>query len=249
MAKVWSELPEPNTPKGTGRDCLYCAYAMALIHAGFDGFPLGAYTVAEREALERSDTRPDETGATCADGDRASSKRYGVKLRKLAHSRAWPGGRPRDLAAALAVPGSALLVTGRAGAFPRGLRLYGFTGAHAVTAITLGANRALLLDPLRPNGYPGQIVATSALVAFNAALSGADIRIIGAGELGAVTPGQPEPPAPAPPRTYTVRQGDTLTSIARRHGTTWPILYELNRAKLERRGAGFLLAGWVLVLP
>lgn len=52
-------------------------------------------------------------------------------------------------------------------------------------------------------------------------------------QLGVAPTPSPEPTTPTTPTTpkqvtYTVVKGDTLSSIARRHGTTWPHLYEIN---------------------
>lgn len=37
-------------------------------------------------------------------------------------------------------------------------------------------------------------------------------------------------PAPAKPSTYTVKSGDSLSLIAKKHGTTWSALYDKNKA-------------------
>lgn len=41
-------------------------------------------------------------------------------------------------------------------------------------------------------------------------------------------PGPVPVPAPKPPSEYTVKEGDTLDSIARAHHTTWPVLASIN---------------------
>lgn len=59
-----SERPEPNVAGGRLRDC---AYAMLMVLANKAGIVLPADLTAAREALERSDDRPDETGASKSD--------------------------------------------------------------------------------------------------------------------------------------------------------------------------------------
>lgn len=76
---VWSERDEPNA--AGWRDCSYAAALMALVAGGFSAFPEGIYTVAEREALERSDDKPDEIGAGAEDITTAVQRRYGLTLR------------------------------------------------------------------------------------------------------------------------------------------------------------------------
>jgi LysM repeat protein len=56
-------------------------------------------------------------------------------------------------------------------------------------------------------------------------------------------------PAPAPkPTTYTVKKGDTLSSIARAYGTTWPGLYSANRAVIGLN-PNLIRPGQVLTIP
>lgn len=57
-------------------------------------------------------------------------------------------------------------------------------------------------------------------------------------------PTQPTPPPPPPPpppkpatKTYTVVSGDTLSGIAGRFGTTWPILYNMNKGTIDQTSA------------
>lgn len=68
-----------------------------------------------------------------------------------------------------------------------------------------------------------------------------------------IFPGQvlrvPGSAAPAPPaKTYTVREGDSLSSIASRFGTTWQRIYELNKATIGSN-PNLIKPGQVLKLP
>jgi LysM repeat protein len=235
---VWSELPEPNSADRRGRDCMYCAGLMVAQYGGLATFPLGAGTVAEREALERSDRRADETGATCADLDRAMLTRYGVRLRPLART---------ELGHALESAGVALVVTGLIGGLPRNRRLAAASVAHAVAVVPLGGGYSLLLDPLRPAGYVGDRIQNVSVVAFNnAGGAGFECRIISAGELGQA--GQPSP-VDASDNHYTVVAMDTLSRIAARFGIATDALYAANAELLKPHGRNFLLPGWVLHIP
>jgi nucleoid-associated protein YgaU len=56
-------------------------------------------------------------------------------------------------------------------------------------------------------------------------------------------------PPPAPPRTYTVRWGDTLSGIAAAHGlSSWQRLYEANRGVIGG-DPNRIYPGQVLVVP
>lgn len=71
--------------------------------------------------------------------------------------------------------------------------------------------------------------------------------------IGPVTGGTkpaPGPPAPAPPRTYTVVKGDCLWKIAQRFygkGTLWPRLFDANRSKIK--DPHWIYPGQVFVVP
>lgn len=49
-----------------------------------------------------------------------------------------------------------------------------------------------------------------------------------------------------PVRTHTVRQGDTLSALAKRYGTTVSAIVAANRAKYPRIKANYICVGWVL---
>lgn len=85
---------------------------------------------------------------------------------------------------------------------------------------------------------------------------------------GPVTPPNPppntKPPTPKPPTnripryvTYTVKSGDTLSSIARQFGTTWRRIWDFNlkyrspatRAILRARGPNYIVRGQVFWIP
>lgn len=131
MLTVWSEVPEPNA---TGyKDCLYCTYLMGLVYGGFDEFPLGINTVAEREAFERAQhSHTLETGAFMTTGDEAASNRYGTRLRKV-----------QDIKSAFLSIGSYIACTGWNG--------YGTRTAHAMGVIPTSATACLIFNPLAAN--------------------------------------------------------------------------------------------------
>lgn len=154
---LMSERDEPYAP--SWRDCTYAAAMMAAYKAGFRAFPLG-YTAAEREALERSDDRPDETGASVLDIDLAMRRRYGFTLKPVAV----------PLATVLAGPATTgLLVSGRNDLLPSHLRRWSpkFMGGHAVYVQPVGDKaRVRWMDPLATWGFPGEIVAVSTVLAW-----------------------------------------------------------------------------------
>src|ERR1019366_1758592 len=66
------------TPGG-GHDCWIAATLTAAVAGGFTAFPLGIYTDAEREALERIQTvYPPDTGGNLIAADQACQTRYGL---------------------------------------------------------------------------------------------------------------------------------------------------------------------------
>lgn len=155
---VWSERDEPNSP--TWNDCSYSAALMALIAAGYQDFPEGIYTVAEREALERSDSRADEEGANELNLDEAVMNRYKVKL----HS------TTKALAELIQIPGLAIIVAGTPANWPKGHNLRrwlpNFAGGHRVCIITSGGPVVKWLDPLAPWKYKGDEVEISEVLKF-----------------------------------------------------------------------------------
>ena len=77
---------------------------------------------------------------------------------------------------------------------------------------------------------------------------------------GGSTPGKPPTQgAPKPAGTYTVKHGDTLTSIAKKYGFTWQELYKYNttpgvrpastEATLKKRGPNLLYANEKILIP
>lgn len=66
------------TDERPNRDCVYASAVMMAHDAGIT-LPLGL-TPAEREALERSDDRPDERGANLVDIETGFHRRYGVDV-------------------------------------------------------------------------------------------------------------------------------------------------------------------------
>lgn len=163
---VWSERPELH---GTRlRDCAYSTALMLLVYGGWTDFPLGIYTAAEREALERSDDQPDEQGASVRDITVAVKRRYGVSLTTPA----------APLASELERTGYGFAVVGSMGNFPAGhtLRRHDppFAGGHMACVIPIGWGSSLWLDPLAPNKYRGELVTNATVLQF--AKGSADVR-------------------------------------------------------------------------
>lgn len=154
---VWSERVEI---KPGLRDCTYSSALMILVYGGFTKFPLGLYSWKERQALERSDDQPDETGASQIDITVACKRRYGVSLHTV----------DETLARALTIVGRAYSLAGVNGRLPKGhtLRRWdpNFSGPHCVCVIPLGGGRSLWLDPLAPNKYKGDIVNNSTILTW-----------------------------------------------------------------------------------
>jgi hypothetical protein len=137
----------------------------AIIYGGYTKFPLGIYTVDERNALERSDNRtPEDQGATFPDTDVAISRRYGLKMHIL------PDNTDATLRAALSKPGYAFALAGQLSNLPDGdyLRRHQptYTGGHALCVITLGNGKVLWLDPLAPAKYAGDTTTVDKAMLF-----------------------------------------------------------------------------------
>ena len=162
---VWSERPEPNA-SGL-KDCTYSAGLTALVYGDKVSYPLGIYTVAEREALERSDDQPNETGASLDDLILAVKRRYAITLTKNA---------PSSLSTWLAKDDIALVVQGLMGNLSTegGLRRWdpSFTGAHSVCVVNLPGDRYIWLDPLAPNKFAGDVVVKRQILRFAEGLGG-----------------------------------------------------------------------------
>lgn len=161
---LMSERDEPHAPGW--RDCMYAAGLMAVYKQGYRDFPLG-FDAEEREALERSDERPDEQGASVADLDTATMRRYGLKLGRV------PRG---DLGAALRGPATTgLVVAGVNRVLPKWLRRWTprFAGAHSVYVQPMGDGlHVRWMDPMATWGYPGDVVDHGIVLAWNAATNG-----------------------------------------------------------------------------
>jgi hypothetical protein len=189
----WSERVEPNSSTGL-KDCTYAAGLTGMVYAGFGPFPLGIYTVAEREALERSDDQPDETGASLGDLVTALSRRY-KKTKKVNGA----------VALASLLDGRVgLVVQGYLKNFPAGhtLRRWqpGFTGGHAIFVYHGTDLKYHWYDPLAPMKFAGDIV------------SKADVLTFARGLGGSVTfkPDEYLPAPVVPPKTYTQAEMDAV---------------------------------------
>jgi hypothetical protein len=137
-----------------------------MVYAGWTKFPLGIYTVAEREALERSDDQPNETGASLPDLKTALKRRYG-KDRVVNGASVLPkllDGR------------CGLVVQGYLKNFPAGHRLRrwqpGFTGGHSIFVYHGSDLKYHWYDPLAPMKHDGDIVAKSDVLTFAKGLGG-----------------------------------------------------------------------------
>ena len=161
----WSERPEPNA--ASLRDCTYAAGLTATVYGGWTKYPLGIYTVAEREALERSDDQANETGASLSDLKVALHRRYGID--RTLNSAA-------SLSALLDKPGIGLVVQGKMGNLAAGgsLRRWdpGYTGGHAVFVFRTSAATYRWLDPLAPMKFAGDNVSKTQIIRFAEGLGG-----------------------------------------------------------------------------
>lgn len=186
---VWSERNELHDPTGSEHDCAYSGILMVLVHGGKLDYPLGIYTAAEREALERSDNEPDETGANPADIDLAILTRYGLG----AHA------PTTDIRTLLTTPGLAVSVGGQLSNFPAGdaLRRWApnYTGGHRITYLT---SSRTWLDPLAPWKFAGDTVSVDKVVAFAAKRAVGDLRYLRANELVGASTGGPNVPEEEP---------------------------------------------------
>lgn len=197
---VWSERVEP--AGGGLKDCAYSAGLTALVFGGFTKFPLGIWTVAEREALERSDDQPDETGASLADLVVAVKRRYGID---------WTESRIALLAQHKARTDLAFVITGMNGNLPAGhtLRRWqpGYALGHAATIRPVGDGiKVRFLDPLAPNKYPGDITDWPTVMRWMG----------GSPEFISVRENEyaPPPPVVVTPTTYTKAQLDAAITKA-----------------------------------
>lgn len=178
--RVWSER-EP----GGWHDCVYSAALAMIAAAGFDSFPLGAFTDAEREAFERSQTiKEPEKGGNFPAADQAAANRYGVTLHASL-----------DLAALLARPGLAIAVAGVNAHLPARLRRWdpSYVGGHAATVITQAPAGLLWLDPEAPMSYAGEPISTAELMAW---WNKAAVRFLALEELAMAAPGHKSKSAP-----------------------------------------------------
>lgn len=181
MPLVWSERVE--SPGVTGlHDCTEASALMVLVAAGFTRFPLGIYTPDERNALDAVSDRPANTGDTLPDIDRAVERRYGVQMHKL------PVTTTAALAAELAKPGRAYLLTGQLKFYPPGdpLRRWDplYEGGHAVCVVPLGEGTVRWLDPLAPNRFAGDTITPQAAAQF--AWTDWEARYLALDELAAI---------------------------------------------------------------
>jgi hypothetical protein len=146
--QVWSEV-DPSLRSYT--DCTWCSILMAIVGSGFDAFPLGAYTHAERRAFRGTSAILNFSGPVAA-----AQARYGITVvRPAPYS-------PEELRAALRIPGRVYAVAGRLANYPAGhpRRRWDptFAGFHAVAVQTFGNDLGRWLDPLAPMGFAGDSI-------------------------------------------------------------------------------------------
>jgi nucleoid-associated protein YgaU len=228
---VWSERDDPRAGH-RWKDCTYCTYLMALIFGGRTSFPKGIYTADEREAFESSDSRPDETGANLGNADEAAGRRYGPRFVLKA---------PTDeLTIALTRVGTALVLQGDNGRLPAGdpWRRWDphFDGDHALLGIPLGNGKVRILDPEAPWRFAGDVVPIEKVLNWAFQPASKYARVVHAGAFL--------------PKTYTVRRGDSLSSIAAALHVPggWRALYAVNRSKIGAN-PNLIRPGLVLRLP
>lgn len=158
IPKVWSEQGGAfRVAHGSVFDCVYSANLMVLVHAGFRNFPLGAFTVEERNALD-----PENIGADHTISDVAIKDRYHVTMRQPPDGE-WSAD---ELRAELNSAGNAYAVAGMYDRLPAALRLSSFAGAHDVCVIPFGDGRVRWLDPLAPMGSAGEIVSVDTVLRY-----------------------------------------------------------------------------------
>ena len=137
------------------KDCAYASAMRACADAGVT-FPLADDLDAEREALERSDTMPDEQGATMAQLVLAMDTRYG-----------YSGSAVSSMASAVRVPGRTLVAMGPFSRLPPIQRRWSSRSfGHAISYRVDTATAGTLLDPLAPMGFPGDVVPPDVIEHF-----------------------------------------------------------------------------------
>lgn len=138
------------------KDCGQASFLRALADHGVI-FPLANDLEAEREALERSDSYPDETGAPMWALVQAAERRYG-----------YSGDAVAVMATAVRTPGFTLVMQGPFDRFPLFQQRWqlGGTFGHAVAYRVLSATEGTLLDPLAPMGFLGDRVTPEVMERF-----------------------------------------------------------------------------------
>jgi hypothetical protein len=183
VVTVWSEA-QPGRPL---TDCVYSAGLMALDFAGWNRWPEGHHTIAERNALERSQTMfARNAGSNFAALDQATRKRYGVALHLVSGALAEALNRPGTMLALGGVNGR-LLTTDAWRRWDRA-----FDSFHAVAVIPLGNGMSRVLDPLAPMGFVGDVVPNSKVLTWANGPSAADARLARAGEFRAAAGNVPK---------------------------------------------------------
>lgn len=150
---VVSERRELFSP--TQNDCTDAGIIRMVMDAGIV-LPLFYDLDREREALERSNSRPDETGETIGSIVEAATNRY--------H---FAGHSVTDLRASLTTPGTIVLVQGWNYRLPKRLRAYpNFGGGHAGDVRVNRDASLTWLDPGRPHGYRGDPITLAEALHF-----------------------------------------------------------------------------------
>lgn len=191
---VWSERDEPYTEDHSWRDCSYATSLMMLYGAGFRAFPLGAYTVNEREAFERSDDAVDESGGNFVDTDVAMSRRYGL----LPFKQFTTGTTIEQM---LQTSGNLVGLLGNNGVFPYGdpwrKNSKNFNGFHVICFATIGStSQVMKFDPLALWHADPEVESISKILEWALGTSAYYARYIKIGDIASLVP---LPPAPINP--------------------------------------------------
>jgi hypothetical protein len=154
---VWSEREG-----GDWEACVISSYLEGMVWGGVTNFPLGVYSQAEREALERIPDEPQDYDTT----DVVALARYGVKLRRLSVG---------TVAAAVSRPGVGVVLAGWGG-----LLIPTTAPIHSVFWVD-----GLVYDPLAPNQSAGQPCSAARITGWAKGAGPNDAREVRFNEFGA----------------------------------------------------------------
>lgn len=166
MPAVWTEREG-----GDWEACVISSYLIGLVYGGLAVFPLGIYSQAEREALEKVADEPQDYYTT----DAVAQARYGIQLRKLSTG---------SIPDAVTRVGVGLVLAGY------GALLIPTTAPiHSVFYLPVSATAGLVFDPLAVNQSAGVSIAASQIVAWSKGAGPNDAREVKENEFAMNTPG------------------------------------------------------------